>query len=681
MADERAMSGKRVLVTGAAGLVGYAVVSRLVREGADVVPVDAPGVRAELPVPLVAADLVTGAWPEGPWDAIVHCAAQVPMKYDGPEAEAAERANRAMDDRAIELAAQTRAHLVFLSSGSVYGATIGTIDESTPPAPTLGYSHQKLSTERAIAARGDELSATVFRLVAPYGPRQHRMTVLLRFLELALSGAPLRYYGTGSRTQDFIHVDDVASAVFAAITRRANGVFVLASGTPIAMRDLAALVVSATKSTSAVEAAGVADPEETKRITYDTRKLRDELAFRPSITLEEGVAAWADGRRGAAWHIPKLPFIYRPLETPENGHGLPNALPFIVTLDASTGLVRQRPTPAVAEALDRAYQVGSEIPGLMEAQGIGREYADDFLSLLEGARGQSSLAGLRVLEIGCGTGYLLSRMRDLGAEVLGVEPGPHGQSGAKEHGVPVVQGFFPCAGVSGEFDLIVMYLVLEHLPDPTTLVSQARAHLRKGGRVAIVVPDAEPFLEEGDVSTLFHEHYSYFTAASLATTLRKAAATSIRVRRSSLSKLLFATFGFDPSGADDVAFDRTLESSCALARAFEAAVKHTTKQLCAYLDDARTKKQSVGVYVPGRFVNYVAMADLDIGNLRFFDDSAAMLGRFFPGVNVPVENRDDLVARPPARVLVMSKSFGKKIKERIVPLLPSTTQVTTLDEL
>ncbi len=386
------------------------------------------------------------------------------------------------------------------------------------------------------------------------------------------------------------------------------------------------------------------------------------------------------------WHIPALPFIYRPLETPDNGYGLPNTLPFVVTLDETSGLLRQLPDAAVAAALERAYEVGSEIPGLMEEQGIGREYADDFIALLADARGSADLAGARVLEIGCGTGYLLSRMRDLGATVLGVEPGPHGQTGSKTYGVPVVQGFFPCEGVAGEFDLIVMYLVLEHLPDPTVLISQACSHLAKGGRVAIVVPDAEPFLEEGDVSTLFHEHYSYFTAATLATTLRKTGATGIRVRRSALAKLLFATFGVASSNErdahpDDVAFDRTLASSIALAHGFQAAVAQTTKRLEDYLSDARSKGESVGVYVPGRFVNYVAMAGLSVTGLRFFDDSAATHGKFFPGIAVAVENRDDLIKRPASRVLVMSKSFGKKIKDRLVPLLPSTTAITTLDEL
>ena len=200
------------------------------------------------------------------------------------------------------------------------------------------------------------------------------------------------------------------------------------------------------------------------------------------------------------------------------------------------------------------------------------------------------------------------------------------------------------------------------------------------------MPDCEAFLEDGDASVLFHEHFSYFTAASLAATLRNVGATSLRVRRSSLSKLLFATFSFggSPDGTrapEDVPFDRPLVSSLALAHGFRAAVSRTSGKLAAYLAEARALGESVAVYVPGRFVNYVPLAGLSLEGIRFFDDSTATHGRYFPGISVAVESGDALVANPTKRVLVMSTSFGRKIKARLAPKLPPGTRITTLDEL
>jgi UDP-glucose 4-epimerase len=200
-----------------------------------------------------------------------------------------------MDDRAIELARVTGAHLVYFSGASVCGAATGEIDEETPASPLVGYVREKLVTETAIAASG--VAATVFRLASPYGPRQQRHTVLRRFLDAALTGQPLRYFGTGSRTQDFLHADDVATAAMHAVTRGVRGCFLLASGSAISMRDLASLIVEVTGSTSTIEPAGVPDPEEGRVATYRVDRVRDQLGFRPRVALADGLAAWASVRR------------------------------------------------------------------------------------------------------------------------------------------------------------------------------------------------------------------------------------------------------------------------------------------------------------------------------------------------------------------------------------------------
>ena len=405
-----------------------------------------------------------------------------------------------------------------------------------------------------------------------------------------------------------------------------------------------------------------------------TRGLREVLTD-PAL---EGARVGAGDFR---WTLPALPFIFRPLDTPANPAGLPNALPLTISIDPESGLLRQSKDRTVADAVERAYATGSEIPGLMEAQGIGKEYADDFLALLAGATKGASLEGKTVLEIGCGTGYLLSRLQQLGARVQGIEPGSHGQRGAAQYGVPVVRGSFPSAEVQGSFDLVVLYLVLEHFPEPAALLTAVRARVARGGQVVLVVPDAEPFLEEGDASILFHEHSSYFTAATLAATLRKSGADTLRISRSGLSRLLFATIAFDRGGTDEGPLDRPLADSLVLAHRFRTTVARTTARLAAYLAEARALGQPVAVYVPGRFVNYVALGDLPVDGLRFFDDSPSMQGRYFPGLAIPVESMGELVARPCSRVLIMSASFGDRIRARLTPLLPAGTAITTIDTL
>lgn len=277
-----------IVVTGALGLVGRAVVDQLRKDGAQAIGLDAV---ADADRQVIGLDLAQDPWPQGPFGAIVHCAARLPMKFEGPEAEAAGRVNRRLDERAMEEAARCGAHLVYFSSGSVYGDAQGIIDEQTPLAPKLEYSADKVSAEEAIAARG--LAASIFRLVAPYGERQTRPTVLRRFIASALSNETLRYYGSGARTQDFLHVDDVAQAVSLAIANRVGGTWLLASGTVTTMKDLAHRVVSLTGSRSAIEAAGLPDAEEERRVTYNIARVRSQLGFSPAVSLDDGIERWA----------------------------------------------------------------------------------------------------------------------------------------------------------------------------------------------------------------------------------------------------------------------------------------------------------------------------------------------------------------------------------------------------
>jgi hypothetical protein len=226
-----------------------------------------------------------------------------------------------------------------------------------------------------------------------------------------------------------------------------------------------------------------------------------------------------------------------------------------------------------------------------------------------------------------------------------------------------------------------MYAFLEHVLDPVALLAQVRAHLGPGGQVALVVPDAEPFLREGDASILFHEHYSYFTAATLAATFRRVGASSVDIRHSALSRLLFALVGFDDDTSEPASAAEGLAGSLALAHRFRRLINRTTENIAQYLAKARSAEEPVGVYVPARLVNYVTIGGISLDGVRFFDDSVALRDSFYPGIPIRVETLDELVAHPCPRILIMSSTFGARIAARVRPLVPATTDITLLADL
>lgn len=209
--------------------------------------------------------------------------------------------------------------------------------------------------------------------------------------------------------------------------------------------------------------------------------------------------------------IGNIPFVYAPIDTPNNPEGIPDSLPFV--LEMRDNVFSQAKFPITERALNDAYSVGSVISGQMDDFGNGKEYADEFLGYIE--KSVSEIRGKQVLEIGCGTGYLLSRLQDKGADCIGVEPGESADYGKKKFGVNIIRDFFNKDRFDKKFDYIIFYGLLEHIFDIKGFLDDIKELLAEDGMVFIGVPNCTEQISNGDISMLLSEHWSYFTEVSL----------------------------------------------------------------------------------------------------------------------------------------------------------------------
>ncbi len=378
------------------------------------------------------------------------------------------------------------------------------------------------------------------------------------------------------------------------------------------------------------------------------------------------------------WDVGNLPFIYKHLNSPDNENGIPNFLPFKLSINPNTGLLMQVPNPATEAALDKAYRSGSMISGLMDNEGIGKEYAEDFLDFVCHTTGKVNFKGTNILEIGCGTGYLLSRLKKLGAEVLGIEPGKHGIEGGKKFGIPILNDFFPPKTNLEKFDLIIMYDLLEHIPDPESMLIKVRNILKENGKILIALADEQPYFEKGDISCLFHEHYGYFTDETLSNTVRASGFKCDFLKKASFSTLLYLLASEEKSKTDPL-----LNSQQAYKRAIDyknsaILANNNFKKL---LSKTKEQNQTLGIFVPQRALNVLTLINIDLPPIRFFDDNPVLHNTYFPGFPYKVENSKELVQSPPDRLIIFSKSFGDQIISKLKPQLPKKTVFHPWDEI
>jgi len=156
---------------------------------------------------------------------------------------------------------------------------------------------------------------------------------------------------------------------------------------------------------------------------------------------------------------------------------------------ANCGLVFRSSIPSAAE-LDHYYQSAWASPqDAVDATGAtGPELAKAYARKLAVSLGRSDFRGVRILDYGAGKGDMLVAMRDLGAEVFGVEPYGHGN--LEEQGTRTFRSIQDLPK-NFEFNGILSTDVIEHVECPWRTVAELRQRLEKTGWLYLATPNAD----------------------------------------------------------------------------------------------------------------------------------------------------------------------------------------------
>ena len=329
----------RILVTGAAGFIGFHLARRLLADGHAVVGVDdlndyydpqlkrdrlaeidgEPGFSFEK-LDLADRDATAALFADGDFGRVVHLAAQAGVRYSLDNPHAYVDSNLVAFTNVLEGCRHSDAlkHLVFASSSSVYGA-----NEKVPYSTSDNVDHP-VSLYAATKKSGEllahsyahlyDLPVTGLRFFTVYGPWGRPDMAYFLFADAITRGEPIKVFGNGEMQRDFTYVDDVVEGVARVLDRAPTGseavqdgqaasnpatshapyrVYNIGNGAPVGLMDFIEALEEALGRKAEKEFLPM-QPGDVRTTWADTEALARETGYAPSTPLDEGIERFVD---------------------------------------------------------------------------------------------------------------------------------------------------------------------------------------------------------------------------------------------------------------------------------------------------------------------------------------------------------------------------------------------------
>lgn len=287
----------KVLITGSNGFIGSHVVNYFKNKGCYVIGLDRVEKSKNAVDEYIFCDLYSektdhlfdGMDEDSIPDAIIHLAADMrkePYTLDviKNNCVGAQRLLELCKDKGIGVFVQ-------LSSLPVIGSPSETpiTENHTLRPPTVYHCTkvmQELLANYAYYTYG--VRTVSYRISAPVGPGMNPKTIFPVFVNKALAGEDITLLGNGTRKQTYIHVSDIAEAIYLAIlSNKAQGVYNLASYNLISNCKLAELCIKITGSQSKIIFSGTPDPADDCNWEVCLDKINEDTGYIPKVNIEK----------------------------------------------------------------------------------------------------------------------------------------------------------------------------------------------------------------------------------------------------------------------------------------------------------------------------------------------------------------------------------------------------------
>ena len=329
----------KILVTGAAGFIGYALADRLCRRGDDVIGIDNlndyydVGLKqarlAQLKVhdnfrfvelDIADSDALLGIFEQQAFERVLHMAAQAGVRYSLENPRAYIDSNLVGFGNLLECCRyHDTEHLVYASSSSVYGANekipFSTSDNVDHPVSL--YAATKKANELMAHSYSHlyQLPCTGLRFFTVYGPWGRPDMSPILFADAITRGEPIKVFNQGRHSRDFTYIDDVVEGVVRCLdllpqqnpdwsgldpdpasSRAPWRIYNIGRGEPVELLRYIELMEQALGKTTDRELLP-AQPGDVEDTFADIEDLVADTGYSPSISIEQGLQQFA------AWYL------------------------------------------------------------------------------------------------------------------------------------------------------------------------------------------------------------------------------------------------------------------------------------------------------------------------------------------------------------------------------------------
>lgn len=304
---------KRVLVTGAAGFIGFHVAKSLKKRGDFCVGIDNfnsyydPKLKRErvkqLEIEVLEGDIcqkerLLELMVKHNISHVVHLAAQAGVRHSLSHPDDYVDANLQGFVSVLEACRRVPVKLIFASSSSVYGLNrkIPFSESDVTDSPANLYGATKKANELIAHAYHHlyGLSVTALRFFTVYGPWGRPDMAYFKFAEQICRGEPIQIFNYGKMKRDFTYIDDIVKGTLAAIDLGAAcEVFNLGNHRPVELGYMIELLERGLGKKAIKEFLPM-QPGEVVETYADIEKSRRLLNFYPSVSLEEGIGRFLD---------------------------------------------------------------------------------------------------------------------------------------------------------------------------------------------------------------------------------------------------------------------------------------------------------------------------------------------------------------------------------------------------